>query len=1256
VGAPNVARAEVGWFPPILPVDRAEKEIEARNARARVQGLKAEDYYQLGALCLLHTRSTDLAGAYLRQAARLRVDDPMAAFLYSLVLERRGYYKRALKPLLEICKRDPDRAVAELAVRTIASYQGYVKDFSGTVEPVFRRLLRRDDYRNPDFVHTVKKVLLKIYEAEGRLDQETKLRASMGLVTHWIVTAPFGHLPNLDFDTSFPPELETSPSGQYECDGKTAAVQDEVFDHEPVRPFGRGRRKGTYYATTYLRLDADKRVISRLNTRDSLQLSVNGRQAFAHDTRRQWRRHERTFVLSLRKGWNRLLVKCNADTLPAGFRLWLTDLSGNALPGAAGRTAFGEYPETIQAGDLAREAVPSTAESYAERLLAKSPSDPWALFVRAWIAGEAGNMVEARVNQQRCVQAAPHFAEFHFYLARYCKDDPSLSVEDSSARARQEFREASELAEDFATALDEVSDFDIEENHHLRAIRTLQRCVAINPYYWGYHLSLFSAYRAKGWSDPATESIERAFNLSPDAQYLLTVGRDWFQSRRSFRREAECQTSLERIYPRSARKAERLVAQQELHEAAREYDRLIALNPREPVYRSSLADLYRRMGQFKKARAELGQLLKFSPHPGQVSRSLASVLFEEGDTEGGIEELRKAYRESPTDLSLRRALVVLGEKDELEPFRISSETVLRERDPKRKYDGVSRAYLLDQYVSRVFPDGSSLDLTHIIAKVLDKGGVQQMGEIRVPRGAHIYNLRVIKPSGNSLEPEISAKKDSYTMSGLAPGDIVQYEYLTPTRKLSIPKAYRGANFTFNSIATPTERAQLVVLTPPKFPLLYRFRNAKVEPTVERRADVSVYRWDMKNPKAVHREPRAVPYQEYIPHVQFSGGLTWDNVRLEYANRLIPRLTVSPEMEAAAAEALQGAVTPDQRAERVFRMVEDRIKRPTSSTYLGRAAHTIFSERSGNMLIVLKALYDHFGIPADVFFAYSQTQALPVLDVPSLGVFRYGLIRLTLPERGVVWIEPAQRRLPFGYFSPAFGGTKALLVLGDGETITSVPQPASEQDQVSMRWQGRVSRDGDIEVDAEESFTGVLAGAMRRLAESYTDQQWTQFLERNLSHSVRGATVTNVRLAGLEDYERPVTLKFQFRAPGYARVQEGTLRIEQVFGKHNMARRYAPLPGRRIPLLLQSPVSDTIETVLVFPEGSKPTQTPRALKLRTPFGQYQATVDVKNHVLRITRSLQQPIQRVSSKSYHSYARFCQSIDQNEVYEIAVQLPK
>jgi hypothetical protein len=389
-------------------------------------------------------------------------------------------------------------------------------------------------------------------------------------------------------------------------------------------------------------------------------------------------------------------------------------------------------------------------------------------------------------------------------------------------------------------------------------------------------------------------------------------------------------------------------------------------------------------------------------------------------------------------------------------------------------------------------------------------------------------------------------------------------------------------------------------------------------------------------------------------VQFSGGLTWDNVRLEYANRLLPLLTVSPEMKKASDEAVKDVSDPFQRAVRIFRMAEEQIKNPAGSTYLGRAAHLVFSERAGNMLVVLKALYDYVGVPCDVLFAYSQAQALPVLDVPNLGVYQFGLIRLRLPGNEQVWIEPAQRRLPFGYISPAFGGTQALRVIGEAPTVVDVPAPPSEQDDIVVRWEGKVSESGDIEVAAQESFSGALAGMMRRLAESYTEQKWSQFLERNLSASVRGAAVSDVRLENIEDFERPVTLKYRFQAPGYARREDKSLRVEQVFGRHEMVRRFAPLPGRKIPLLLQSPLNDVIQTTLTFPKGSKLVQKPAPAQLSTPFGRYEVTVDGEADVLKVTRSLRQPIQRITPGDYLSYAKFCQAIDQNELHETVVQL--
>ncbi|MDP7251281.1 MAG: DUF3857 domain-containing protein [Planctomycetota bacterium] len=1238
------------WFPPILPAEEAQKKIEALNNELVGRRPNAEEYFELGALYLLNTPNTSLATNYLRQAVRLGVDDPFAGLLYTIVLERRGDYAYTLPVLLNVCSRHPDGVAGELALRSVRSYMGYVSGFNKKVEPMMRKLLRKEAL-NPQASFLARDILADILAQQKNPDEYHECLQDMGRIRRWHVAGPFGHLPTLDFDKTFAPETEKEPRAEYENDVRGFY---EDFPEASIRPFGKHRRKGTFYGTTWIRTLLSRKVIVRIDSADNLRLSVDGKEMFVRDGRRDWQRTDAAIVLNLKEGWHKLVVKCSSESAPSGFHLYVTDEYGKALRGAPGGNAeFKAQPE--QAGFIDEKPQPlnRTAEAACDEILAGNPKDAWANFVKAWLASEAGNTVEARVLAERCIEAAPDFAEFHFYLARYLKDDYSVSTEESSSRARQSFQKAAQLADEFALALDEASDFDIDEDHPDRAIKTLEHCVAINPDYWGFHLGLYTAYRAKGWNDMATESLERAFKDHQEGERLLNIGIKWYKDRRNYRRVRECLDALDRINPRSSERARNWIALGRFKEAAREYQRLSGLMPKEASYKFALADMYRRMGKSEDARSVLTDLLEDSVSPATVQRALATLQFETGNEEEASKAIFAAHEEVPTDLSMRQSALELGQEDEIEPYRVTLAEVLKERDSKKQYPGVSTVYMLDQFVARILPDGSSLELTHIIAKVLDKGGVQRMGEISIPRGSRIYFLRVIKPNGETLEPEISTKKSSYTMSGLAPGDVVQYEYLHASGRITIPNAYPGANFTFNSIEIPTERAQLVLMTPAKFPLKYHFRNAKVKPKIKKKGDLAHYEWNMKNPTAVHREPRAVPYQEFIPHVQFSGGLNWDSVRRHYYNRLYPRLKLSPEMKADTSKAIEGLTDPLRKAEAIFRMVEKRVKTPGSSVSLNTSAHLVYSMRGGNMLVVLKSLYDHAGIPSDIVFTYSQTQALPVLEVPSLGTYRYGLLRLHLGDNRK-WIDPTSRKMPFGYLPPALGGTKGLRISDDGDTFIEIPEPPSEQDQLFTRWTADVSAQGAIKSVIEESYSGSLAGAIRRVEETYTLQQWTQFIERNVNYSIPGATVSGLKILNVDNYKKPVVLRYQFAASRFARREGDYLRVGKLIGRSNMIRRYAAIPGRHIPLLLQNPMNRRVETRLKFPKGSTIKDTPQPMKRIAPQGRYDVAVKENGEVFEMTRTIRLPIQRVQPVAYRSFQSLCRAIDQNEIHEIVVQV--
>ena len=1240
------------WFPQIEKPDDGQAAITELHKKLKSRTAGAQDYYELGYQHLFSTKDTSLASLYLRQACRLDSNNVEARFLFSLALERRGDYEAALQPLLDICKQNPNEPLGELAARTIRSYIGKFKSFSKSVEPAFSKILKNSQSSNPEFIRVLSEVLAAVYRRTGRLDRYYLMQEQMGVAGEWLLLGPFGEQANIDFDHPFPPEVRQEPLSECMWKGKKLTAKPMTVRGENIYLVGGRKADRTYYAGTFLNLSKTEKLIIRIISVDNLKVFVDEQEVFRRDTRKTWPRVTDQIVLELSAGRHSVLVKFSSRQFASGFRLYVVNQSGIALSSDFCSISPGKDLESVN-GKL--EAIPyrSPVEAKCDEILERYPENAWANYVKAWISAESGNLVDARLHSEKALAAAPHFAEFSFYLARHCKDDPSLSFDDASELSRRHYQMAAELVDEFAAALNELSHFDIDENNHLVAIDTLENCVRINPEFAGYRMGLFSALRAKGWNDLATDSLRMALDLNPGDPATLPTAKRWFERRNDFQNLQKCVHYLQQIYPDSSYRARHHEDSGNLDEAAEAYSELVKLRPRIEAYRLLLAGVLRRKGDFAAAEKVLDETLDVTSRPANVYQRLATVRFQAGNLDGGTEALESALKNQPANLSVRQALINLGREDEFKRYRVSYESVVSQRDKKRKYRQASTVYLLDQFVTRVFSDGTSIDLTHIISLVMDKGGVERMGEIFIPRSARILNLRVIKPDGKVIEPELLAKKQSYTMSGLASGDVVDYEYLEPSSGSGIAGGYPGANFTFNSIATPTELAELVVMTDPDYAFKYHFRNANVKPKIETREGMKVYQWKMKNPHAVYREPAAVPYQEYIPHVQFSGGLSWEAIRRRFANDLMGQLKVSREMKKALDEAVAGAVSFTDKAKRIYSMASERVSKPGSTTYFRRPAYLIYSEREGNLLVLLKALYDRAGVPCDAVLTYSLSEALPVLDVPSFGTFRHGLLRVRPDEKSEVWLDP-RGRTPFGYLNPLYGGAKGLIMQPSGPLWMDIPAAPAEQDHIRTTWTGTVNGDGGLDARVVTEYTGLPAASVRGIAENYSEQQWIQIVERMLSRWVRGAEVKSVRISNAKDLEKSVRFEYDFQARRFVLPEGNHHRLGQFLETHRLVRRFAMLPGRRISLHVRGPVNTVVVTELKFPGKTEFIGKPNNALLKTPFGKYECKSDVKGTQIRFERSLRLPIQRIKPKDYPAFSKFCRSVDENESESILLKL--
>ena len=64
-----------------------------------------------------------------------------------------------------------------------------------------------------------------------------------------------------------------------------------------------------------------------------------------------------------------------------------------------------------------------------------------------------------------------------------------------------------------------------------------------------------------------------------------------------------------------------------------------------------------------------------------------------------------------------------------------------------------------------------------ITRTLNKDGISRYGEVTLPRGADLLELRTIKAYGEIIEPELAQQKPTISMPALEPGDAIEEEYV-----------------------------------------------------------------------------------------------------------------------------------------------------------------------------------------------------------------------------------------------------------------------------------------------------------------------------------------------------------------------------------------------------------------------------------------------------------------------------------------------
>jgi hypothetical protein len=527
-------------------------------------------------------------------------------------------------------------------------------------------------------------------------------------------------------------------------------------------------------------------------------------------------------------------------------------------------------------------------------------------------------------------------------------------------------------------------------------------------------------------------------------------------------------------------------------------------------------------------------------------------------------------------------------------------------------------------------DGSSLTVRHSIFEVRSKESIDAIGELSRHDDDLIVRLRVVKPDGRELEPEHHAEVRDISLTGLAPGDLVEWIIVGVD-----DGARDGAFWETVSLASasPTVQRRYVATWPATLEagrsVVAVARHGAPPGVRRRRGDRVELRFEATDIPPMLDEPHGGHRTDDEPQVGVLIDVDDDLYRALRAERIRGALVRDLWLEETAVE-LAGRGPARERLERLFRFVASRVvEAPTAD-----APATLATGR-GQRLLLLLALARAAGLDARALAVHGRLD--PALDIPSGRAFSTTVVRVAVGTVGrpddVAIVAALDDALLLDALPPALRGA-AVIDLEDGQRST-LPDSAIDERPVEVAIDLHLDIDGavgQLQGLAVLRLPAPLAEPVRPTVRTATPEQLQRFVESVLAGSLPGAVASRVSTPGLDvpgaglSFVADVSVPVDVTAP---------IRFEHLFAGGAAATMRAAPPlssyarvSQRQRSLVVAPHQERVEVTFRLPASASVVELPPALDLEAgPFSLRQRAA-VDDGVVRWERTMGSALARVS----------------------------
>lgn len=1251
--------AEPDPGPPVLlePGEDAASAIEALRPRAEADVNAA---LRLGWLLHVYQNDNAAAKALFEQVVNADPGNVWARLGLESIAQLTGDDAALQVHTTAVLRHHPEHPLAEMALERLGRLWTSVPQARQGKRELVLGLLTNEAITSPELRGIAIQFLWQDLEWQGLSAQHEALLAASGAVRSWRFAGPFAPLDDLMFFAALPPDGDPVLADTYTFHGREHRTRRADAREMPIEP--EWVNGGVFYAETFVRVDAPVRALLSVATGDSVRVELNGGTVYVKDRLDTFAPDGETVAIELPAGWSRLRVKYQA---PDYVVVRLLDEHGRPLKAEVDPSPRTVTQPKAQAGRI----VPTACEAYLNTLAEADPGNPLVEILIARLNRYRGNIEAAKAAALRSIAAHDGWAASRLEAGVILSMDRSEPERIARSRATEHYLRAVTLAGACPLATYALALYDQQGERYPEALKKLEKCVEQAPNNYLWRRALFDIYSERGWDKEREAAFGAMLETNADAPAVVQAALNYYDGRGMFDAAREAETRLDKGAANSTYRAAYLWRMDRLGEAIAAYERLAAAQPDVTSHKRNLVELYKTTGRFADAARVVTALLEDDPTDLQLMADLASIELKRGNLRAAVRLWRRMLDREPADLDARKALKLHGAKEIFKALEIDIAPYLADETLRTRYAEYASVLVVDYAVEQVFANGSGRQYTHQLVLVNTKAGIQEWGEARVPGGAELLELRVIKPDGSIIEPELVGGKGSVSLTGLAVGDFIEMKYIESSPASDVgPASFMGETFYFCSATEPMNLTRYVVMAPTGLDLRIEEANLDVKATTWTRDGWRYWQWERRGVEPIRAEPNSVDADEFMPRVRVGFGQSYGAEPAIYEDANIGMTTPTLEVRRKVEELIQPGMSREQVVRTLHTWVNENIDGGGSGPNIGETASQTLGDRDGNRMGLLKAMLDVAGVPSHVVMARPVT-AYESAVFPTR--FGYGLL-LVENEAGnpAWWLDMNNKFMPFGCIHPQVQGGRAVVLRDiDGSDLAvafdadspraEIRVPVDPESLVMQRIEAELTVDetGALEAALTITLSGLTGAAARAGLENVDEDQLARLIQITLANYFRGATLGEYTIGPRKEFNTPLLAHATFKAPRYARLRDRTLVFNQPLLALNMRQTYTRIPERKTPMALFGLPSSRTKITITLPEGVAIENLPKPLALQTPFGSYTrtCTFDEAAHRVVIERDYALPIQRVQTADYAAFAEFCRAIDEHEESELKVTLP-